>query len=98
MPAQEHVAQHRKVVVPRDLVSARRAVRARPDDRAFLGKPDDADVEEAADHRAEDEDRGNHGPIHAAASVAEGGASRAPRASAGNAASSGVESYAKRPA
>ena len=51
--AQQPVAEERHVVVPADRLEAMAAARARPEDALFEGHAVDADVEEAADDGAE---------------------------------------------
>ena len=59
-PAEHRPAQDRQVVAGLDLGQALRAVRARPDDALLPGDPVDADVQEAADDRADDEQPRRH--------------------------------------
>ena len=53
--AQRDPAHDRDVLEPRELIAALRTARARPQDRAFVRPPDDADVQERADAGADDE-------------------------------------------
>src|SRR5207237_777822 len=52
---QPQVTEQRNIIVPVDRLKTRAAARTRPDHALFQRQPRDADIQEATDHRAEDE-------------------------------------------